>query len=278
MNSFLKKNINRALNVTFRVVTNKCKRAKCATGISRLFYGLKNKVVYDDRFDMYWQQSKGVYLQLSKYPIYDFSYTQYENRFNTIFGRKYDLKAGDTVIDIGAGIGAELPFYIRKIGKAGAICAIEASPDSFEKLQVLCAHNPMGPKVSLHNIAISDKSGSVWMEETDLYRANQINTKKQGIEVTAITLNQFVKEQNIEKVNLLKMNIEGAELQVIKGMDEIVGKVENFAISCHDFLFEEKTEIKETVKHYFENNGFVVEEIATGNKYVDSWIYGKRIR
>ena len=93
-----------------------------------------------------------------------------------------------------------------------------------------------------------------------------------------MTLDEFVDIHKITKINLLKMNIEGAELQVIKGMTTSVDLVDNFAISCHDFLFKEVTTIKETVKSFFEKNGFVVEEIQTGDKYIDSWIFGRRVK
>ena len=278
MNKILKKNLNRVLNRLYRVVKTKHRRGVIATGVSKAFVNTKNSVKYDEAFDMYWQVHGNTFLQIDQNPIYDFSYAKYEKRFKTMFCRKYDVKKGDVVIDLGAGIGAELPFYCSRLLNEGTVYAIEASRDSYTKMERLCKTNAYGDNVSLHHLAISDTAGTVWIEETDLYKANQINKSKKGIEVKAMTLDEFVDIHKITKINLLKMNIEGAELQVIKGMTTSVDLVDNFAISCHDFLFKEVTTIKETVKSFFEKNGFVVEEIQTGDKYIDSWIFGRRVK
>ncbi|MEP0263913.1 FkbM family methyltransferase [Dokdonia sp.] len=278
MNRILKKNTNRVLNFIFRTVKDYHKRARIVTRVSKLYINKNNVVEYDDTFGMYWQKHNKTYLQIDKKPIYDFSLHKYEKRFDSMFGRKYNIKKGDVIIDLGAGIGAELPFYYNRMEKEGHIYAIEASRDSFLKLEKFHKMNFFNKNISLHHIAISDKPGTVWIEETTMYKANQINSEKKGLEVKALTLDEFVEEHNITTIDLLKMNIEGAELQVIQGMAVSVKLVENFAISCHDFLFEEETNIKETIKSFFENNGFKVEEIDTGNKYIDSWIFGKRIK
>ena len=92
-----------------------------------------------------------------------------------------------------------------------------------------------------------------------------------------MTFDDFIEENNIDRIDLFKVNIEGAEMQIIKGMDKHIQLIENFAISCHDFLFQEETHIRETVSEFFKSKGFEVSEINTGNKYIDSWIFGKRI-
>ena len=43
-------------------------------------------------------------------------------------------------------------------------------------------------------------------------------------------------------------------------------------------FFEEDKRIKQTITTFFEKNNFQIEEIHTGNKYIDSWIFGKRIK
>jgi hypothetical protein len=73
------------------------------------------------------------------------------------------------------------------------------------------------------------------------------------------------------------MNIEGAELDVIKGMEHTIKITNSIAISCHDFLFESKsTKIKDAVKDFLIQNGFYVEERNSGKEVLDSWVYGKK--
>ena len=275
MKKSTRKNINKLLHRVFKVVSNKQQRARIVTRISQLFVDPQNSVEYDETFNMYWQVHKGIYLQINEAPIFDFTYQQYADRIEAMFCRAYPLKPNDVIVDLGAGIGGELHFYNERMEGKGHIYAIEASPDSFQKLNKLVQKNKL-PLVSTHHLAITAENGSVWIEETDAYKANQINSKQSGIEVTGLTLDEFVKQQGINKIDLLKVNIEGAEQLIIEGMEQSVHLIENFAISCHDFLFKEETQIKETVSEFFKANGFEVTEINTGNKYIDSWIYGKR--
>ena len=209
---------------------NKKTRASIVTLISKIFINRKNNLEYDAQFDTYWQKHNDTYLQIDHRPIYDFSYKRYEKRFYSMYCRKYVVKTGDVIVDLGAGVGAELPYYIPLIGEEGHVYAIEASPDSFKKMQELSKRNQYtNNNISLFCLAISDAPGSVWIEETTSYRANQINKDHKGIEVEALTLDAFVEKQGIKKINLLKMNIEGAEIHVIKGMDASIHLVENFA-------------------------------------------------
>lgn len=276
MKKSTRKNLNRILHQVFKVVKDKHKRAKITTKVSKLFVDKNNSVVYDEDFNMYWQVYKGKCLQIHEKPVFDFSYDKYNERIDAMFCRAYSVKPNDVIVDLGAGIGGELHFYDERMQSQGHIYAIEASPDSYHKLNKLVQKNQL-QNVSTYNLAITATKGSVWIEETNAYKANQINAKKSGKEVLGITLDDFVAKEGIKQIDLFKVNIEGAEEQIIKGMDASVHIIQNFAISCHDFLFEEETNIRETVKTYFQSKGFEVTEINTGNKYIDSWIYGKRM-
>ena len=275
MKKSTRKTLNRILHQVFKVVTNKHKRARITTKVSKLFVDKNNSVEYDEDFNMYWQLHKGKCLQIHEKPVFDFSYDKYNDRIDAMFCRLYDVKPNDTIVDLGAGIGGELHFYDERMESQGHVYAIEASPDSYRKLNKLVQKNKL-QNVTTYNIAITATNGSVWIEETDAYKANQINSKQSGKEVPGLTLDDFVKQQGITRIDLFKVNIEGAEEQIINGMESSVNIINNFAISCHDFLFEEETQIRKTVKDYFQSKGFEVTEINTGNKYIDSWIYGKR--
>src|SRR5205085_495224 len=58
-------------------------------------------------------------------------------------------------------------------------------------------------------------------------------------EVPAKTLEGFLAENGIERVDLLKMNIEGAERLVFRGAGDAIGRVEHVAVSCHDFVADD---------------------------------------
>lgn len=271
----MKKLFNKVRSIGFIFIKNKGARAKFVTLISKFQTSFKNKIEYDPHTGLYIHLGGSRCLLISDYPTANYSWELGKKRFQAIFSKFYTPKSGDIIVDIGAGIGEEMPYYMEHITSMGMLYSIEASPSSFIILQNMTKKNNYD-NVSLHNVAIAEKNGILWMDEGSQYKANQINYKKSGMEITCLTLDSFVDRNGLKIIDLLKMNIEGAEIQVIKGMEKTVLITQNIAISCHDFLFEEETNIRKTVTEYFKAHNFEIYENNTGNKYIDSWIYGTR--
>lgn len=274
--TILDKIIQRVLNL-INTFISKTQQASLATFITKIMVNKKNSIQYDKNFDQFWYIFDNVYLDIKKSPKYYFTFKDYSNEIKRVFLKDYKPKQGDIIIDLGAGIGTELYFYSKKIGAHGKLYAIEANPEAFAKLNVLSEKNKI-KNASFYNLAIIEKSDTVWIEQREAFNANQINKEKKGVKVKGMTLDEFVKQQNINTINLLKVNIEGAELELIKGMTESIHIINNIAISCHDFIFEHDTNITETIANYFKEHGFKISYNNTGINYVDSWIYGKRIK
>jgi len=174
---------------------------------------------------------------LTKDPAWFSSREYYSDVFKKYSGHFYQPKAGDTVIDIGAGVGEEVLPVSDLVGAMGKIHAIEANPNTFAVLKYYCANNRLTNAV-LHNLAITEKSGAIFIEDDGGYGVqNAISMNQTGkmIEVNATSLDDFMEFNKIKSVDLLKVNIEGAERFVVKGMDRSVSKIKRVAISCHDF-------------------------------------------
>ena len=90
MKKSTRKTLNRILHQVFKVVTNKHKRARITTKVSKLFVDKNNSVEYDEDFNMYWQLHKGKCLQIHEKPVFDFSYDKYNDRIDAMFCRLYD--------------------------------------------------------------------------------------------------------------------------------------------------------------------------------------------
>jgi FkbM family methyltransferase len=188
------------------------------------------------------------------------------------------------IIDVGAGVGTETLIYSMMTGKNGKVFAIEAHPETFRSLKLMIETNSID-NVVCSNVAVSDKNAKVLIENRDNRDANRIvaggtNTQEsnRGF-VEAVSLDDYVKSSNIEKINFLKMNIEGAELHAIKGMTESIKKIDHIAISCHDFFIEGSTEIKKAVTEFLASNNFKIISVpATGHIVKDSWIYASKTK
>lgn len=236
------------------------------------------RVAYNPDLEL-WEYTIGDTFFLTKDPAWFSSHQYYLDVFKKYSGHYYQPKAGDTVIDIGAGVGEEVLPVSDLVGSMGKIHAIEANPNTFAVLKYYCTNNRL-TNVELHNLAITEKSGAIFIEDDGGYGVqNAISMSQTGklIEVNAMSLDDFIELNKIESVDLLKVNIEGAERFVIKGMDRSVNKIKRVAMSCHDFryakgesdFFKTRDEVMQYIQQYF-----VVSYQQTGDAVRDNYIYG----
>jgi len=147
-----------------------------------------------------------------------------------------ELKRGDTVIDIGAGIGDDVVSFSRLAGEEGLVIAIEAHPVTFRCLEKTVSANQLN-NVVCHNIALSDTEDEIYVSTEQNFLSNSIvDNKTTGpVKVQARPLDSLMKEMNVTRIDYIKMNIEGAEVAALKGMSEVLTKTPNLVVSCHDF-------------------------------------------
>ena len=176
---------------------------------------------------------------------------------------EYTPRAGDVVIDVGAGIGEDAVVISNLIGATGRVHAIEAHPATFECLRSTVALSNAA-NVAMHQIAITQENGTVSISDDAHHLANSIVCKSGGLEVEAQSLDHFIERSGQETIDLLKMNIEGAERGAMLGLERQAGKVRHLAISCHDFLADrgggDEYRTKEPVRKRLLDLGFTVTE------------------
>ncbi|MBU1240359.1 FkbM family methyltransferase, partial [Myxococcota bacterium] len=154
-----------------------------------------------------------------------------------IWGYAYEVKVGDTVIDVGAGIGHEIYYYSKAVGPKGKVVAIEAHPRTFACLKKFCELNHLENVIPLQ-IAIGDQAGHVFIDDRVDHVSNTIMGTASGNRIPMETLDTLIDRLGLERVDFLKMNIEGAERLAIRGMTSSVNRFKAICISCHDFIAE----------------------------------------
>lgn len=146
------------------------------------------------------------------------------------------LRPGDVVVDVGAGIGDEAIVFSRLVGPAGRVVAVEAHPRTFACLERTVALNRLD-NVRAVQAALCDRAGTLRMAFGDSYLTSRIDAPMDaggGVDVPAMTLDGLLDACGLEHVDLLKVNIEGAEAPMLRagGLD----RVRRIAVSCHDFI------------------------------------------
>ena len=175
-------------------------------------------------------------------------------RLNKILIRK--------VIDLGANIGLTTIYLQSNFPNATFICA-EPDELNFELLKVNL--------LSFSNTVMYQKA--VWSTKKNLYLnrnfrdgkdwAISVSDNKSGAyaEVNAITLDEIIRDNNLEEIDLLKIDIEGAEIELFKNDEQtdFLNKTKVIAIEIHDEFNIRDIIISQLISHNF----FLVESKQT---------------
>ena len=187
---------------------------------------------------------------------------------------------GAVVIDVGAGEGEDVLAFSHCVGEHGRVLAIEAFPSTFEVLQEFCSRNRLMNTVPVH-LALGANAGSISFEESSHWVENSIATDPtQGVEVRSAQLGTVCTEYGISKIDYLKMNIEGAEVQALKGMVDVFPIIRTICVSCHDFRAErgdgEQFRTRKFVIDFLSRNGFELKFRDDPRPHVRDQVFGVR--
>jgi FkbM family methyltransferase len=132
------------------------------------------------------------------------------------------VSPGCVVYDIGAHVGFYTLLSSVLVGSQGKVLAFEPVP---RNLQYLRRHVQMNccPNVSVFPYAVSDMSGKESFDPS-INSSMGYFSKKGGMEVTTITLDELIKFTNIPLPDVAKIDVEGAEFRVLMGGRQTIEK------------------------------------------------------
>jgi len=137
---------------------------------------------------------------------------------------KSQAKRGDVVIDLGANIGYYTLIFAGLVGKSGKVIAFEPDTDNFALLKKNIEENKF-ENVVLINKAVSDKNGKtkLYLSENNKgdHRIYDSGESRKSIMVETVCLDEFLKDYK-DKINFIKMDIQGAEGNALKGMTSLI--------------------------------------------------------
>jgi FkbM family methyltransferase len=142
----------------------------------------------------------------------------YETDISPMFPRV--VKEGGTVIDIGANIGYYSVFAGKIVGDGGKIYAFEPEPANYALLQRNIELNGLRNVITVRK-AVSNKSGIVrlYLSGHAPDSHSTVERSKRFVDVECVTIDDFLSNS---KVDVIKMDIEGAEMLAILGMDRTI--------------------------------------------------------
>ncbi len=132
------------------------------------------------------------------------------------------IKVDDILINVGSNVGL-FAIYAALKAKDGKVYAIEANTETFEKLNDNIRLNSL-KNVHADNVAISDFNGVINLFAPMSGRDSEFSVstvqstaEKAGSQVTAVTLDKYIEQHNINSVSGLIIDVEGHELQLLRG-------------------------------------------------------------
>jgi FkbM family methyltransferase len=188
-------------------------------------------------------------------------------------------KKGMHAIDVGANIGITSVVIAKSIRREGRLCSFEPVPEYYNILKDNISSNGL-ENVKVHKLAVTDQVGKVYFYHKELSSGILSEEGAERSEVRTTTIDRFVNQKKIGRVDLINMDCEGSELLVLKGAKETLreNKVKIFCEIHHDFLKQLGQSVEDVVK-YLQGLGFQVQSVSlndlkTGSNFEDcEYIY-----
>jgi FkbM family methyltransferase len=182
-----------------------------------------------------------------------FFFGEYETGTNNVI-EKY-VKSGDTVIEAGANIGSETIILSRLVGK-GHVYGFEPNPYTFERLKINKTINEL-TNADVYDYALGEKDSTIHFNiypkgfcNAGMSSKYESTPKTKKIEVTQRTLDSFVREKNIAKVDFIKMDIQGAEMDLIQGAANTIAQHKPIIFTEALEIYNNTKQLYETLKGY----------------------------
>ena len=169
---------------------------------------IKPKFIKKFGYKLYLDLDDQLLLSINEYPIHPIL--------------KKIIHSGDTIMDIGAGIGILTLFFRKLVGDAGMIYSFEPNSTAFSILNKNIKENAL-TNIQIENKAVSDTNSKVSFILNNSITGSRISRNdKDGISVDSISIDKYSIDNKIKKINFIKIDTEGYDLMVLKGMTEII--------------------------------------------------------
>lgn len=195
----------------------------------------------------------------------------------------YKPRAGDVIVDIGAGRGEDVFAFSRAVGPSGKVFAIEPHPVSFQALRKFCEWNGL-QNVTSDDCACVEDACDLQIETMPVWESNYVRAGKPSLgsfTVRGARFDDLWNDHGIGRIDFLKMNIEGAEREALPGCRNALRRTQFVCIAAHDFRAArgegEKFRTLDYVRQFLLESGFrLTTRDDDPRYYVPLHVHGER--
>jgi FkbM family methyltransferase len=174
------------------------------------------------------------------------------------------LQPGDRVVDAGANIGYMTSLFAAKVGSRGTVHSFEPHPGIRKKLEDNIARmSPNHANVTVHPFALGDAPGFAELVEGDGFAANQGSAYLAAPDATVPATRHRVEVKTLDEIfpaesfGLIKMDVEGHELKLIQGAENLLR-----THRVRHVIYEDHSQGKSGIPEIFERHGYSVNSVG----------------
>lgn len=191
----------------------------------------KNKIKLDDKTKIYNVLLKDNYREVSLRNFSGDIFVFYEIFLEQCYFIPQSwLGKVNTIIDLGANIGMTALYYKNYLYPDAKYICVEASKQNVEVLKQNVAYTP---SITVVDGAIDYQSGWVTFDDAQAAWGGAITNSSQGTKVKSYTINEICSQNNIDVIDILKMDIEGGEANLLQKDNQWLSKVRCMIIEIH---------------------------------------------
>jgi FkbM family methyltransferase len=197
--------------------------------------------------------------------IYDLSVTE-------VLWRLIDL--GESAVDVGANIGYLASLMAHRVGDQGKVYCFEPHPEIYQELSHNCEQWRQASRlqsIEVYQIALSNQSGEGTLITSDYFKHNRgtatlaatLSTNKPKTveaakhKVTISTLDEIIPKK--EFIGVLKIDVEGHELEVLRGAKQLISEDK-----IRDIIFEDNRRYPTDVSQFLIDKDYTIFKIIKG--------------
>lgn len=222
--------------------TNRMEQLSLLSAVARLFASL-TRSSESTRKDVTLRLGGGVY-------TVDLSLMEADTLLELYRDRQHDQVAGFvpqkgwTVVDVGANVGM---YAVLQCKRGATVYAFEANPDCYRRLVKTVRANRMEDSVVTRHLAIGSAPGWGVVTAPDGGRRTPAGAVAvfegplRGIDaVKVVPLDSLETLSRVERIDLLKVDVEGSEVEVLRGAPLTLSQVDRVVVEYHSLALDEQ--------------------------------------
>lgn len=169
----------------------------------------------------------------------------------------YQVSKGDFVIDAGANEGILTLVYSNKVTCSGKVFAFEPDVINIKRFDYNLGLNKNTSNITLFKKGLWNKTGALDFYEAGTVGSSIFHRDEKSVKkaISTVSIDDFVNSENINRLDFIKMDIEGAEIEVLNGArNTIKSLMPHFAIASYHIVENEVTYKK--VEEFFSNMNY----------------------